>query len=98
MLKHDQLIGEGEVVFIDLGKQEGVARGNVLHVVRRGDANAAAETGPRRNVGQSDENYPSRSIGRVIVVDVGKHASAALVLDSEQEFEPGDRVILRKAQ
>ena len=36
--RSEQLIGEGEVVFIDLGKSSGVEVGNRMFVVRRGDA------------------------------------------------------------
>ena len=36
MLTRDQMIGEGEVVFLDLGKASGVQVGNRLVVVRRG--------------------------------------------------------------
>ncbi len=97
MLHHDQIIGQGEIVFIDLGKDQGVARGNILYVVRRGDAYVKVMR-PNANVGQNDTAYPSRSIGRVMVVDVGKNASAALVIDSAQEFEAGDRVLLRAAE
>ena len=95
-LRHDQIIGQGEIVFIDLGKQQGVARGNILYVVRRGDA--MEEHAGRANVGQNDTHYPARSIGRIMLVDVGKNASAGLVVDSLREFEAGDRVLLRKAE
>ncbi len=85
MLRADQIIGEGQIVFIDLGKRQGVARGNILYVVRRGDA--FPEKAGRANVGQNDTAYPARSIGRIMMVDVGKNAAAGLVV----ELEPGIR-------
>jgi hypothetical protein len=97
MLKNDQLIGEGEIVFIDLGKKTGIKQGNILHVVRRGDAYDTVRGG-RGKVGQDDEAYPSRSIGRVMILEVGTGASAAIVLESTREFEPGDRVLMRKSK
>ncbi|HTM22597.1 MAG TPA: LysM domain-containing protein [Kofleriaceae bacterium] len=93
MLRHDQLIGEGELVFIDLGRDQKIVRGNPLHIIRRGDARPGMAS--RGNIGEDDRKYPSRSIGQCVVVDVGKSASSCLVIASDQEFEIGDLVLMQ---
>ncbi|MEK7422609.1 MAG: hypothetical protein AAB131_02095, partial [Actinomycetota bacterium] len=97
MLDADQLIGTGQVVFLDLGKAKGVKVGNRLYVVRRGDAYDDI-MGPTTNVGQDDRRFPARALGEVMVVQVGKHASVALVTLAIQEMGPGDLVLMRKSE
>ncbi len=97
MLDADQLIGDHQLVFIDLGKNQGVKKGNLMHVVRRGDAYDKMMA-PGHNVGQDDSDYPSRSVARLVVVQVGKDASIALVLTATQEIGIGDFVLMRKSR
>jgi hypothetical protein len=94
-LKPDELIGQGELVFIDLGEKSGIAVGNRMFVVRRGDAYPGrAES----MIGQDDRRFPARSVGEIVVVDVGKNISAGLVTLSVQEMGIGDLVIMQKAK
>ena len=94
-LKPQELIGQGELVFIDLGEKSGIAVGNRMFVVRRGDAYPGrAEV----LVGQDDRRFPARSIGEIVVVEVGKNISAGLVTLSVQEMGTGDLVIMQKAK
>jgi len=97
MLTNDHLIGKGQVVFVDLGEEEGVKKGNLLHVVRRGDAYTKLME-PGHNVGLDDPKYPSRSVGRIVIVQVGKHASVGMVLSTELELGIGDFVLMRKSK
>jgi len=94
-LKPEQLIGQGELVFIDLGEKSGIAVGNRMFVVRRGDAypHLAENT-----IGQDDRRFPARSIGEIVVVEVGKNISAGLVTLSVQEMGLGDLVMMQKAK
>lgn len=92
MLAHDQLIGQGEVVFIDLGKGSGLEVGNRMFVVRRGDA---LPTKALDMVGQNDQRYPARALGEVVIVDVGEKISIALVILSVQEMGVGDIVMMQ---
>jgi hypothetical protein len=96
MLSADQLIGQGEVVFLDIGSKAGVLIGNRLTVVRRGDAYPDAR-GASTNVGQDDRRFPSRALGEVVIVDVGKNISIGLVTLAVQEFGVGDLVMMQKA-
>ncbi|MBK7537026.1 MAG: LysM peptidoglycan-binding domain-containing protein [Myxococcales bacterium] len=97
MLSADQLIGQGEVVFLDIGAKSKVQVGNRLTVVRRGDAYDSAQ-GTSVETGQDDRRFPARAVGEVIVVEVGKNISIGLVTLSVQELGVGDLVIMQKAQ
>jgi hypothetical protein len=95
MLTSDQLIGQGEVVFMDLGKGSGIKVGNRLFVVRRGDA-FVADADPGGVVGQDDRAFPARALGQVVVVQVGDTLSVGLVDRSVEEMGVGDLVMMRK--
>jgi hypothetical protein len=96
MLSRDQLIGRGEVVFIDLGKSSGLEVGNRMAVVRRGDA--LPEQGKLTKTGQDDRRFPTRKLGEVRIVDVGEKVSIGLVTLSVQEMGKGDLVMMQKQQ
>lgn len=94
-LKPQDLIGQGELVFVDLGKGSGIAVGNRMFVVRRGDAYPAiAQT----MVGQDDRRFPARSIGEIVIVDVGQNISVGLVTLAVQEMGLGDIVMMQKSK
>ena len=95
MLTQDQLIGQGEVVFIDLGKGSGIEVGNRMFVVRRGDAKPPQS---KDTVGQDDRRFPARSLGEIVVVEVGDTISIGLVTLSTQEMSVGDIVMMQKSQ
>jgi hypothetical protein len=90
MITKDMLIGEGEVVMLDLGKKSGVKVGNRLSVVRRGDATQVSDP-----IGQDDPRFPARVIGQVMVIEVGEAVSVALVTLSNREMGVGDLVVMQ---
>jgi hypothetical protein len=94
MLKQAQLIGQGELVFVDLGKDSGIELGNRMFVVRRGDAY------PSRSAtmeGQDDRRFPARALGEIVIVEVGQKISVGLVTLAVQEMGVGDLVMMQKA-
>lgn len=95
MLTKDQLIGQGEIIFVDLGAGSGVEVGNRMFVVRRGDALPPKS---RDTVGQDDRRFPARALGEVVIVEVGKNVSVALVTLAVQEMSMGDIVMMQKSQ
>ena len=95
MLAHDQLIGDGEVVFVGLNKKSGVQVGNRMFVVRRGDALPPKMSA---NVGQDDRRFPARALGEIVIVEVGENVSIGLVTLSVQEMATGDTAMMQKAQ
>lgn len=97
MLGTDQIIGQGQLVFVDKGKNDGVEVGNRMFVVRRGDALETIMK-PESNVGKDDRRFPSHAVGEVIVVQTGKKASVALVTLALRAIGVGDKVLMRKAR
>jgi hypothetical protein len=95
LLTRDQLVGQGELVFVGLGKDSGVEPGNRLFVVRRGDALPPKS---KSTVGQDDRRFPARALGEVVIVEVGDKISVALVTLSVQEMGVGDIVMMQKAE
>ncbi len=95
MLTKEQLIGEGEIVFVDLGANSGVEVGNRMFVVRRGDA---LPPHSKSNVGQDDRRFPTRTLGQVVIVEVGQKISVGKVTVSVQEMGVGDLVMMQKSQ
>lgn len=92
MLAHDQLIGQGEVVFVALGKKSGVQVGNRMFVVRRGDALPEKMS---QQVGNDDRRFPARALGEVVIVEVGDNISIGLVTLAVQEMSVGDLVMMQ---
>jgi hypothetical protein len=93
MLANDQLIGQGEIVFIALGKRAGLQVGNRMFVVRRGDAKPDNMS---NEVGSDDRRFPARALGEVVVVEVGDNVSIGLVTLAVQEMSVGDLVMMQK--
>jgi hypothetical protein len=92
-LNAEQLIGAGQVVFIDLGQASGLEVGNRMYVVRRGDG---LPSEARDLAGQDDRRYPARALGQITVVEVGDKISVGLVTLSVQEMGIGDVVMMQK--
>ena len=95
MLTYDQLVGQGEVVFVDLGKRSGVEVGNRMFVVRRGDALPARMN---KQTGQDDRKFPARALGEIVIVDVGDRISVGLVTLAVQEMNIGDIVMMQASK
>ena len=95
MLAKEQLIGDGEVVFVAVGKKSGVKVGNRMIVVRRGDGRPAQMD---NNVGQDDRRFPARSLGEIVIVEVGDKVSVGLVTLSVMEMALGDIAMMQKAK
>jgi hypothetical protein len=96
MLTNDELVGTGEVVFLDLGEGSGLKVGNRMYVVRRGDAFEEV-LGPSSTIGQDDRRFPARALGEVVIVDVGDKVSIGLITLAVQEMGVGDLVMMQKA-
>jgi len=95
MLTRDQLIGQGEVVFLDAGKSSGIAVGNRMFIVRRGDAKPSTMS---TQVGKDDRRFPARALGEIVVVEVGDKVSIGLVTLSVQEMAVGDYAMMQTSK
>ncbi len=95
LLTREQLIGDGEVVFVALGKNSGVEVGNRMYVVRRGDGRPDIMA---KDVGKDDRRFPARALGEIVIVEVGEKVSVGLVTLSVQEMSIGDLVMMQAAK
>jgi hypothetical protein len=82
-------IGKNDVVYLDLGKTQGVEVGNMLYVVRDVPLD---KTYVKRDAG----TLPQLVLGAVVVVDVSDKTSTALVIKSVETIYLGDKVKLIK--
>jgi hypothetical protein len=81
--------GEGEIVYLDLGKKQGLETGNLLYVVR--------DIKPEKLYTSKDVGeLPQNVIGAVVVVNTGDNTSTALIVKSTQDIYRGDKVVLIK--
>jgi hypothetical protein len=83
-------MGPGEVVFLDLGREQGLQVGNMLYIVR--DVKPVQGMFDFRAIGK----LPDEVIGAVVVVGAGKNVSTALIIKSTRAIYRGDRVEMRK--
>jgi hypothetical protein len=95
ILTTDQLAGGGQVVFLDRGKTDGLAVGNRMRVVRRGDA--FPKYGALSQA-VDDRTFPDYELATVMVLDVGDRTALGWVMQSNKDLHVGDHVVLRHAK
>ena len=101
-LRPRTLLGDQQVVFLDVGAEQGVQVGNRLFVTRQGDVwrdeidGSALE--PGRTVEQHREasQLPDEVVAEVRIVHVRPKTCTALVTASTREVGIGDRVEMRR--
>ena len=81
--------GQGDIVYIDLGKADGVEAGNLFEVYLPGKI---VKEGKEKKV------LPDKVIGKLVVLDVHEHTSTALITESLHEFKIGERIRLAETQ
>lgn len=87
----NNLIGEGDLVFLDLGKCQGMVPGYFLYVLR--------DVAPDPQYTDiSAGKLPPEVIGAVVVVATGENTSTALVVKSIDTIYRGDRVEMKKSR
>jgi hypothetical protein len=82
-------IGNEDIVYLDLGKNQGVKVGNMLYVVRDVPLD-------KTYVKRKAAPLPQQVLGAVVVVDVSDNTSTALVVKSVETIYLGDKVKLIK--
>jgi hypothetical protein len=85
-------IGAGEIVFLDLGRAQGVKVGNLLYIVR--------DVVPEKKFYdfRPAVKLPVDVLGAAVVVETGENTSTALVIKSVDAIYRGDRVELKKSK
>jgi hypothetical protein len=83
-LPGNKAVGVGDVVYLDLGKSQGLEVGNMLYVVRQ----------PVPDRGYSgDIALPQEVLGALVIIRAGRDASTALVVKNVETIYLGDRVV-----
>ena len=86
------LIGDGQIVFIDLGEADDIKAGNRFEVFR--DPKAEGPFAPKEGKLQ----LSVEPIGELLVLTVEEETAAALVTHSLYEFTPGERIRLKTGE
>lgn len=83
-------IAEGDVVYLDLGKAQGLKIGNMLYIVR--------DVVPEKKFYdlRPAVKLPVDVLGALVVVEIGKNTATGLVVKNTDVIYRGDRVELRK--
>ncbi|QXE88061.1 LysM peptidoglycan-binding domain-containing protein [Geomonas nitrogeniifigens] len=80
-----------DVVFLDLGKAQGVQPGNMLYIVR--------DVVPdQRYANAKIEKLPVEVVGALVVVSTGMNSSTAVIVKSVDTVYRGDRVEMKKSR
>jgi LysM domain len=83
------LIGDRQIVFIDLGEAEDIKAGNRFEVFRSPKAEGAFAPMEAKHV------LSAESIGELLVLAVEQETAAALVTHALHEFTPGEHIRLK---
>jgi hypothetical protein len=82
-----EIMGEGDVAFIDKGERDGLEEGNILEIYRERTP-VKDPLRKRRTI-----TLPPRELGTLVVIDVRERVSTAIILNSFQPIMSGDQVI-----
>jgi hypothetical protein len=96
-------MGEGQEVFIDKGKNDGVEDGNTFYVVRRGDGltltsrnvSGGSDTAGEQGDRAAKVAVPDENVAMLMVIEARDTVSSAMVIRSVREIEAGERVEMR---
>ena len=83
--KEVRLLGQGDIIYIDRGADDGVRPGYLFAVIQEGGAG-------KSSFGKRPSRLPTRRVGLLAVLATQRKTSTALILQSERELVVGDRV------
>ena len=79
------MMGPGETVFLNIGRQQGVREGNTFYVYEQRDPMIDS------NMEREDVELPPSVIGRVMVLQVSEQSSTAVITDSDRSLRIGSK-------
>lgn len=87
-----KLISEGDIVYLDLGRKQGLKNGNMLYIVR--------DVVPEKKFYELRPavKLPVDVLGALVVVGVGENTATGLVVKNTDAIYRGDRVELIKSR
>ncbi len=80
------IIAAGDIVYIDLGSNQGAEAGNLLYIVRD-------MTIDQRYVEGRIDTLPQELLGALVILETGKKTATALVVKSIDTIYRGDRLV-----
>jgi hypothetical protein len=78
-------IGAHDVIYIDLGEDDGLLPGNALNIFRPRQATISVQQ-------QAETRLPDKQLGKAVVIAVRATTATALTLSASDYIENGDRV------
>ena len=94
--------GDQQVIFLDVGAEQGLESGNRAFIVRRGDEwrdqlnRTPVDMGSTVDSEGNDDRYPDEVVAEARVVLVRRRTAVALVTRATREIAIGDRVEIRQ--
>jgi hypothetical protein len=85
--------GQFDIVFVNLGKEDGVLDGNVFKVLRKRDPLMESF-----NKKDKSKYFPWEEIGKVMVIETLKKTATCLVTYSSRDLRVGDKVELKRGE
>lgn len=101
-LRPRELLGEQQIVFIPVGREEGVRLGNRFFVIRAGDRwreelpAAPSSAGATEEAPPQPEALPAEIVAEGRVVHVRPHSATLMITRSVHEVRIGDRAEMRQ--
>lgn len=86
-LNNVELSGKGDVVYIDVGQEDGVVPGNTFSIYKLPRAAFDPDAG-------RDVVIPGTFLGKLVVLNVQKEAAVGIIIESTRQIEKGDVVRL----
>ena len=80
----NRLAADGEVVYIDRGREDGLRIGNSFFIVRRQDASEGLH--------HHDPDIPIQVVGRVVVTRIDDYSATGVVVNASFPVEVGDHL------
>ncbi len=81
-----KLIGTNQIVYINLGLNDGINRGHVFEVVT---ANVVMNPNPEEGVSSSKIILPDKRLGKIMILEARADTSTAIVLSATEDFSIG---------
>jgi hypothetical protein len=97
-----QLVGDYQVVFVNVGQEQGVRQGNRFFIVREGDEWRRSLSGNEEQAGAVEpdrgepDEYPPEIVAEGRVVNVRPNTSGLMITRSRTEVSVGDRAEMRQ--
>jgi len=80
------IIASGDVVYTDLGTNQGVEPGNMLYIVRD-------VVFPEKFYEKSAPRLPQEVLGALVIVEAGNNTSTALIVKSVDTIYKGNKIV-----